>query len=142
MGRYKYSLNEKIKGYVEFRLSHYNELRRDLQTARNSAMPSTIAKYGAVCSGGDGAGRTTENIGMRLASSPYIRNLEQTIEGISRVLEQRDETDLKLIDLVYWKASHTVEGAALRVGIGKTAAYTRINEIIGRIAEELGYVNA
>ena len=30
----------------------------------------------------------------------------------------------------------------LIAGIGKTAAYARINDILGQIAMELGYVNA
>ena len=142
MGRYKYSLNEKIKGHVEFQLAHYNEIKRDLAQERDSMMPSTVAKYGNGGGHGAGAARTTENIGLQMATSPYIRNLERSAAAIERVLAKRDETDLKLIDMVYWKSTHTVDGAALRVGLGKSAAYSRINDILGQIAIELGYVNA
>lgn len=38
-------------------------------------------------------------------------------------------------------SSYTVEGAAMIAGIGKTATYARINDILGQIAMELGYVN-
>ena len=141
MGRYKYSLNEKIKGHVEFQLAHYNEIKRDLAREKDVMMPSTVAKYGNGGGRGADAARTTENIGLRMATSPYIRNLEQTAEAIGRVLSTLDTTDMKLIDMVYWKSSYTVEGAAMIAGIGKTAAYARINDILGRIAMELGYVN-
>ena len=141
MGRYKYSLNEKIKGHVEFQLAHYNEIKRDLEREKDSMMPSTVAKYGAGGGHGADAARTTENLGLRMATSPYLRNLEVTASAIERVLAKRDETDMKLIDMVYWKSSYTVEGAAMIAGIGKTAAYARINDILGQIAMELGYVN-
>lgn len=142
MGRYKYSLNEKIKGYVEFQLAHYNEIKRDLGREKDAMMPSTVAKYGAGGVHGSEASRTTENIGLRMATSPYIRNLELTAAALGRVISTLDETDLKLVDLVYWKGSYTVEGAAMIAGIGKSAAYTRINDILGRAAIELGCVNA
>lgn len=141
MGRYKYSLNEKIKGHVEFQLAHYNEIRRDLDREKDAMMPSTVAKYGTGGGHGSEASRTTESIGLRMATSPYIRNLELTAEAIGRVLARLDATDMKLIDLVYWKESYTVEGAAMMAGIGKSAAYARINSILGQIAVELGYVN-
>ena len=76
-----------------------------------------------------------------MVTSPYIRNLEQTAEAIGRVLSTLDTTDMRLIDLVYWKESYTVEGAAMMAGLGKSAAYARINGILGQIAVELGYVN-
>lgn len=141
MGKYKYSLNEKIKGYVEFQLAHYNEIRRDLEREKDAMMPSTVAKYGIGGGHGSEASRTTENIGLRMATSPYIRNLEQTAEALGRVIGKLDDTDLKLVDLVYWKGSYTVEGAAMIAGIGKSAAYSRINDILGRAAIELGCVN-
>ena len=142
MGKYKYSLNEKIKGYVEFQLAQYNEIKRDLGREKDAMMPSTVAKYGAGGGHGSEASRTTENIGLRMATSPYIRTLELTAAALGRVLSTLDETDLKLVDLVYWKGSYTVEGAAMIAGIGKSAAYTRINDILGRAAIELGCVNA
>ena len=141
MGRYKYSLNEKIKCHVEFQLAHYNEIRRDLDREKDAMMPSTVAKYGNGGGHGSDASRTTENVGLRMATSPYIRNLEQTAEAIGRVLSTLDTTDMRLVDLVYWKESYTVEGAAMMAGIGKSAAYARINGILGQIAVELGYVN-
>lgn len=141
MGRYKYSLNEKIKGHVEFQLAHYNEIRRDLDREKDAMMPSTVAKYETGGGHGSEASRTTESIGLRMATSPYIRNLELTAEAIGRVLARLDATDMKLVDLVYWKESYTVEGAAMMAGIGKSAAYARINGILGQIAVELGYVN-
>ena len=142
MGKYKYSLNEKIKGYVEFQLAHYNEIKRDLDREKDAMMPSTVAKYGIGGGHGSDASRTTENIGLRMVTSPYIRNLEQTADALGRVIGKLDDTDLKLVDLVYWKGSYTVEGAAMIAGIGKSAAYSRINDILGRAAIELGCVNA
>ena len=63
MGRYKYSLNEKIKGHVEFQLAHYNEIKRDLEREKDAMMPSTVAKYGNGGGHGSDASRMTENVG-------------------------------------------------------------------------------
>ena len=52
-----------------------------------------------------------------------------------------DELDKKLIDLVYWKQEYTVEGAGMKIGLSRSAAYQRINKILGMIAFELGYVS-
>ena len=56
------------------------------------------------------------------------------------MLSALDEVDLKLIELVYWRREYTVEGAAMAIHISKTAAYQRINKVLGAIAYALGYV--
>ena len=105
-------------------------------------IPSGVQAY-SMTAGVDGgeSHRTTEEIALRMVSSPYIRRLEITCEAIRRVLERLDDTDRKLIELVYWRREWTVEGAGLKIGLQKTAAYQRINKILGMIAYELGYVS-
>lgn len=139
--RYKFDLSPAIKATVEWQLQYYREDLRQLETYKQDLIPSGVQGYSptAGVNGGE-VTRKTEDIAFRLISSPYIRRLEITCEAIGRVLSKLDEVDLKLIELVYWRREYTVEGAAMKIHISKTAAYQRINKILGAIAYALGYV--
>lgn len=140
--RYKFSLPSEIKATVEWQLRYYREDKRQLNEIKRDMIPSGVQGY-SLTAGVDGgeATRATEDIAMKMVSAPYIRRLEITIDAIDRALERMDETDKKLIELVYWRKEYTPEGAGLIVGIAKSAVYQRINKILGLIAFELGYVS-
>lgn len=140
--RYKFSLPSEIKATVEWQLRYYREDKRQLNEIKRDMIPSGVQGY-SLTAGVDGgeATRATEDIAMKMVSAPYIRRLEITIDAIDRALERMDETDKKLIELVYWRKEYTPEGAGLIVGISRSAVYLRLNKILGLIAFELGYVS-
>jgi len=138
--RYKFDLSPSIKATVEWQLQYYREDLRQLEEVKRDLIPSPVPSYSQTTGAAGEAKRTTEDIAMRMISSPYIRRLEISCEAISRVLANLDEIDLKLIELVYWRREYTVEGAAMKIHLSKTAAYQRINKILGAIAYSLGYV--
>jgi len=138
--RYKFDLSPSIKATVEWQLQYYREDLRQLEEVKRDLIPSPVPSYSQTTGAAGEAKRTTEDIAMRMISSPYIRRLEISCEAISRVLSNLDEIDLKLIELVYWRREYTVEGAAMKIHLSKTAAYQRINKILGAIAYSLGYV--
>lgn len=138
--RYKFDLSPAIKSTVEWQLQYYREDLRQLEEVKRDLIPSPVPSYSQTTGAAGEAKRTTEDIAMRMISSPYIRRLEISCEAISRVLSNLDEIDLKLIELVYWRREYTVEGAAMKIHLSKTAAYQRINKILGAIAYSLGYV--
>ena len=140
--RYKYSLNPKIKGYVEWQLEHYREDKKQLWQYKSDLIPSITPGYsltGGVQSGSPS--NPTESTGIKLATNPYIIEMERSISAIERVLSKCDETDKRLIDLVYWKQSYTVVGAGESVGLGQNGSYKRINKILVGMALEMGLVN-
>lgn len=140
--RYKFDLSPSIKATVEWQLQYYREDCRQLEQLKLEMIPSTTQAYSktAGVDGGE-AGRTTENVALRMISSPYIRRLEITCEAITRALSTIDETDHRLIELIYWRREYTVEGAGLKCNLSKSAAYKRINKILGLVAYELGYIS-
>lgn len=79
---------------------------------------------------------------MQISSSVYLRNLEQTVRAIEYVVDRLDETDAKLISLVYFKGTYTIEGAAQIVNLSRRAAYNHINNVLVAVALELGLINA
>lgn len=139
--RYKFSLSPSIKATVEWQLQYYREDCRQLEEFKRDMIPSATPAYSADPSGNHEVHRSTEDITFRIISSPYLRRLETSCDAIRRALDACDKIDLQLIDLIYWRREYTVEGASLVVHLGKSAAYQRINNILGRIAYEMGYVS-
>ncbi len=142
MSKYKFDLALEVKTTVEWTLGRYHEDKRELERYKNDLIPSATAGYSL--SGGVSKGSTsnpTESVGIRMASSPYILWTERNCTAIERVLGMLDDTDKRLIELVYWKKAYTIIGAGAKVGLKEHATYTRINNILGLIALEMGLVN-
>ncbi len=140
--KYKFDLSPSIKSTVEWQLQYYKEDLRQLESMKKDVIPSTVQGY-SLTAGVDGgeAKRTTEEITMQIINSPYIRRLEMTCDAIQRALKIFEDVDMRLIELVYWKREYTVEGAGMKIGLSKSAAYQRVNKILGVVAYELGYVS-
>ena len=139
--RYRYSLKGKTKDVAEWYLSHYPEDKRALEQRKTDLIPSPIAGYSltAGVSGGT-VHRSTEDVTLSIESDKYVRQITQSCEAVETVLKRCDETDMKLIDLVYWKQGYTIEGAAAKVGLSRRAAYYRINSVLCAMALEIGLV--
>ena len=104
-------------------------------------VPSPTPTYGGSGSHSNEAHRATEDVAMQICSSAYLRNLEQTVRAIDYVLSKLDETDMKLLSLVYFKGTYTVAGAAQIVNLSQSGAYKRIQNMMIAIALELGLIN-
>ena len=139
--RYKFSLKPEIKATVEWELSSYREIKRQLEKAKRDLIPSGVQGY-SMTAGIDGgeSKRSTEEVAMKMISAPYIYRLEFTVDAIERALKRFDRLDMKLIELIYWRKEYTAEGAGMIVGIQKSAVYQRLNKILGCVAFEMGYV--
>lgn len=138
--KYKFILNEPIKRYVEWSLEHYNEYKQELELQKSSMMPALVPGYSAMPRGSEPS-RQTENVAMRLVTSAYINNLEQTVRAIDNALANCDDVDKKLISLIYWQRAYNVIGAGIVVGLSASGAYKRINKILSAIAAEMGLVS-
>lgn len=141
--RYKISLKPEIKAAVEWQLSSYREDKRQLEKVKRELIPSGVQGY-SLTAGVDGGGakRSTEEVAMKIISAPYIRRLEINVEAIERALKRFDETDVKLIELIYWRREYNATGAGAVVGLSQAGVYKRLNKILGFIAFELGYVSS
>lgn len=142
MTRYTFSLHPKVKGYVEWQLEHYREDKKQLEELKRDMIPSatqTFSPTGGVMGGGTSS--PTEDAAIRIATNPYILALERNIRAIETVLAKCDKTELQLIELVYWRRSHTIEGAGMRANVSRRTAYRKINRVIYLIALEMGIIN-
>ena len=140
--KYKYALPSGIRRTIEWHLEHYPEDLRQLEEYKRELIPSPTQAYSptAGVSGGE-AHRSTEDVVIRLNSSPYIRMLEITCGAIKTALEAEDDTTRKIVSLVYWKREYTAEGAGVKLHMSKNSVYRRINSVLSRIALGMGYVS-
>ena len=134
-------LQPRVRDFVAWQLEHYRDNKMQLEEYKRDLIPSPTAKYGGMTGHGNEAHRSTEDIVERISSSAYIRNLEQTVKAIDYVIGRLDATDLRLIELVYFKGTHTVEGAAMNVNLSGRTAFRHINKVLTAVALELGLIN-
>ena len=139
--KYRFSLSPAVKTICEWTLQNYKSDKRLLETMKTDLISCPIVNYGEITGNKSGmATRSTENAAIRMISVPYLNRIENSIEAVERALEHADQTDRQLVTLVYWKQSHSVEGAAIQCNLSKSAAYQRLNAILGCIAFHLGYI--
>ena len=134
-------LQPRVRDFVAWQLEHYPSNRSQLESIKRDLIPSPTPTYGGSEGHSTEAHRTTEDITIQISSSAYIRQLEQTVAAIRYVVDRLDMTDLQLVELVYFKGTHTVEGAAIIVGLSRTAAFNHINKVLTAVALELGLIN-
>ena len=139
MPKYKSSISPRVRGMVEWQLEHYREYKDEIQQYWADMIPSATPKYTDGKGGGE-VSRNAENTALRIATSPYLMQIERSCKAIEYVLKNADDIDKKLVELVYWKQAYTVTGAAQCLHIGKTRAYERLNKMLLNIARELGYI--
>ena len=134
-------LQPRVRDFVAWQLEHYQTNRAQLESIKRDLIPSPTPNYGGSEGHSTEAHRTTEDIMVQISSSAYVRNLEQTVKAIQYVIDRLDDTDLRLIELVYFRGSHTVDGAAMIVNLSSRTAYRHINNVLTAVALELGLIN-
>ena len=133
------AVDSRVRSYVKMQLESYQENRKNLQAYRAALMPSSTPSYGST-GGGSGESRPTEALGIKLAADPYIAEQLRVLEIIEKVLRRHCRADQRLIELVYFKGTHTVTGAGMVVHMSRDTAYRHVNSVIDEIARGLGYI--
>lgn len=102
----------------------YEELHRQSVTANMSGMPGT-----------GGVSRGTEDIAIRELPKPKQMEYDavrKTIEATERMRTGQDR--MKLMSLVFWKQSHTLQGAAMAVNVSYDTAIDYHGDFIMMVA--------
>lgn len=95
--------------YAKYMVRVYPERKKEYQDIQSQRITREISAV----SGGTGASRSTENAALRQMS----RAKQAEYDAVTRAVEQTKllktgRERLALIDMVYWKQSHTLDGAA------------------------------
>ena len=140
IAKYKFTIDNVVRSFIEEQIEYYNENKRYIEEVKAEAIPSTVPKYGPQTGGFNPEQRPTEDIVIR-RNPQYLIETERIVKVIGSVLEKLSETDMELIRLKYWTAGLTPEGIALKLNLGRTTVYERLNNILVEIGRRLGYIN-
>ena len=124
--------------YAKGMIRRYPALRAELVELRTQ----TVTPGYSSLPGGSGAGRAVEMVAIRELPTTRQREYEavrQAIEATERMAASRDR--LKIIDLVFWKRSHTLEGAALTIPCSYMTARRYHSEFIMTVASMYGLLD-
>lgn len=134
MSKPRYDWWPYVKGMIR-RYPSLEERYRDLH------MPSMTADYSGMPKEG-GGGRSVESLAVRELPSTQQREYEAVRKAIETTQRYRNGLDrLKVVRLVLWDRSHTLEGAALMVPCGVATAWRWHGEFIKLVAAFYGLLD-
>jgi RinA family phage transcriptional activator len=140
--KYSFALERRVREFVEWQLEHYHEDKKQLEQYKNDMIPSAVTHLSLTAGTSHGSvSMPTEQTALRIATSPYIMETEKCIKAVESVINGCDAINVKLIELIYWQKAYTVVGAGLKVGLSQAQAYRHVNNILCRVALEMGYVS-
>ena len=129
---------ERWWNYVKNVIRGYPEDKRALDELRKGR---TTQNYNANGGGTSGPGRATECVAMRELPPKRQSEMDAVERALSRTKRRRNGAlRLKVIELVFFAKSHTLQGAALKCYVSYDTARQWHKEFIYTVAEEMGLV--
>lgn len=124
-------------GYIKSVIRAYPDLQKQYAALHEQTVTSNLSGM----PGGGGASRGTENIAIRQLPKPLQEELEAVQKAINVTERMKTGRDrLKLIDLEFWKQSHTLQGAAMKIPISYETAKDYRGDFIKTVAYFLGRI--
>ena len=120
-----------IRAYPELK-KEYEELHQQSVTANTSGM-----------SGGNGVSRGTENVALRELPRTKQKEYDAVFQAIEITRKMPNGIQrLQIIDLVYWKRTHTVEGAAMKCGYSVDRGKQLHGDFVRLVAKCYGFFDS
>lgn len=126
-------------GYVKNMIRAYPSHKLEYEALHTQSMAIDMS---GMPRGGGGASRTLENLAIRELPATKQREYEavrRAVEAI-RKLQNGKEWNM-IIDLVYWKNSHTLAGAAAAVGYSEDRVKQLHGDFIRMVARNYGLMD-
>lgn len=122
--------------YVKGMIKRYPALKAEY---KNLHEQSVTARYDNEPSAGSGDGRTLENIAIRELPTTRQREYAAVNAAIRKTKSLKSgETRIRIIDLVYWRKTHTLAGAALETHCAYDTAQNYHAEFLNLVAKNYG----
>ena len=119
-----------IRRYPKLKEKH-GDLHSQSVVASLSGMPS-----------GTGTSRSTENVALRELPTTEQREFEAVRKAIETTERYKDgQARIELINLVLWRRSHTIAGAALRTPCSERLAQQWHRDFIRLVAKYYGLMD-
>ena len=124
-------------GYVKWCIRDYPVKCEELTAMRSRSAQADGAPHAY------GASRTTENVAMRGFAGQKEREYVSVAKAIELTRKRTEGGDiLKLIDLVFWRQTHSLQGAAMECHISQRTAERWHGDFIRLVARSLGLLDS
>lgn len=124
-------------GYIRNVIRAYPELKKEYESIHQQ---SVTANMSGMPMGGS-ASRGTENIAIR----ELPRTKQKEYDAVKRSIDQtlllpNGLLRIRIIELVYWKRTHTVEGAAMKAGYSVDRGKQIHGDFVRLVAKNYGLI--
>ena len=128
-----------LERFLEDELSNYRKNMFELNLLREEIIEGSPTPDGMPR--GNTTSNPTESKAARLMTSNVILCLERRLKAVARVLDryQNNPEMLRLIELRYFKGTHTAIGVMSELHISSKTFYRWRKELLEDLAAELGY---
>lgn len=125
-------------GYVKWVIRDYPAKCEEMKAMRVMAVTPSYSPQGH----GSEASRTTELVALRGFTGQKEREYEAVRQAAEETANYRDGTfRMKFIELLFWKKTHTLEGAAMACNVCSATARAWHREFIRLVAANLGLMD-
>ena len=125
-------------GYVRYIVRMYPERKNESDALHQQSITASLS--GMPPSGK--VSRGTEDIATRSLPKTKQKEYDAVFKAIEATKKmQNGDLRLRIIDLVYWKQSHTVEGAAMQVGYSTDRGKQLHGDFIRLVAKNYGLLD-
>ena len=125
-------------GYVKSIIRQYPALKQEYEALHEQSVTASMT-------GMPGAGdvsRDTEDIAIRELPYTKQREYEAVKRAVASVKRSQTANDrLALVDMVFWKRSHTLSGAAYKLNLSYTTAQRYHGEFVISVARYYGLMD-
>ena len=124
-------------GFARYMVYNYPALCREEKHLHDTTITPS---YGGAPGGGERSDKTAD-AALRELPEAKRRQLEAVRRAIVTVRATKNgDAKLKVIDLYYWKKSHKLYGAALKVGVSAHTAIDWNTEFLDLVAKNYGLI--
>lgn len=126
-------------GYVKGMIRRYPSLKEEYADLHRQSVTQSYTGM----PGGGGSGRTVEEIALRELPTTKQREYEAVRRAVAATERMKNSCDrLKVIDLVFWKQTHTLEGAAMMIPCSYRTARRYHEDFIKLVASAYGLMDS
>lgn len=126
-------------GYVKAMIRRYPELK----AMHDEIMQQSVTSGGGEMHGCNSPRRPVEQTAMRTMCYPEQREFDAVRNAIMATELRRDGADrIRLIDLVFWRRSHTLQGAAIKCHVSSATARRWHADFIKAVARYYGLLQS
>jgi RinA family phage transcriptional activator len=126
--------------FIEYELYDYRLNRKKLDEIKNDYYNSSPAGDGTGIRGNQQAS-TTESKVLQIMTDREVQRLERTVRAIEDVLATLGEMEKQLLELKYFRNTHTNQGVKLELQIPSDSTYYALkNSLVRKFAVRYGFL--